>query len=799
MRIGMDGNPRLSWLVLLVIIPMLASAQSPRMHVLEQYSGTWCPNCPDGYVAAARLLEERFDVFVITVHTGDPMENYEYKRAVGLSSVPSGNVNRRHFALSPWKWRQAVLTDSEVPVQAAVTTDVEYDRTTRELRASVHARFSSAASDSFALGAIVVEDFVRGSGSGYEQRHDLAGNPQLGFFGNMPSPVPAEYMVYHHVGRALLGGYDGVREVIPFDVPEEGEYGKMFTYQVPQHMIPENIRVVGILLDSEGQIVNAGKSPYLDGALNARPIFVKVPKHSATLNEEYSSSVVVSDPDNGTIALTLEEAPPWLSLSQLNLGYAVLQGTPSELGASDVLLRITDRPLHVDKRLRITTTPYRDDEWRPVGNLHRMNLQAADLRLKSTPNGDLILLVLEAETGYIRVLKYGSDWECIGATRISEDGFSGADLAIGPQGDIYVAAWDTERTPPVGRVYVGDGTGWSELGSQSLSFRTPSAMTVTVDHQGMPLAAIADAQNGDRVKVLRWTGNVWETIPGIVNETISIRAASHLKIDVDGEGRLIVSWIEKEAGNVMRALLHEGEMWKPISYYFKDGPAVNTYHDILFSEKDGLLTVYCEDGSMRPELLETDNFEYWSDGGGWSPSLDSVAWICLANDDRILYTAFTNLRKEGGLTVTYLDKFHYYTTCDVLGADVSTAGRVSHLGIATAAGRPYVAYIDGENTGAVEVVSYGPDPLSAPREKEVPASLFFLFPNPAGNVLHLKNRVASTVSYTLRDLLGRIRLQGTCPGNGTVAADVSGLVPGYYWLVVDSGTKRSTMRVAIVR
>ena len=68
--------------------------------------------------------------------------------------------------------------------------------------------------------AVVVEDGVRGTGSGYNQVNAYSGgaNGPMGNYHNLPNPVPAAQMVYDHVARAILGNWVGTEASLPTSV-----------------------------------------------------------------------------------------------------------------------------------------------------------------------------------------------------------------------------------------------------------------------------------------------------------------------------------------------------------------------------------------------------------------------------------------------------------------------------------------------------------------------------------------------------------------------------------------------------
>ena len=97
----------------------------------------------------------------------------------------------------------------------------------------------------------------------------------MGGYEDLPSPVPADMMIYDHVGRSLLAGYDGAAGSLPDDMVAGETYSHtMDSYTVPNDMVMENVHVVVILIDNAGEVINSSITPFED-ALNNTPTSVR--------------------------------------------------------------------------------------------------------------------------------------------------------------------------------------------------------------------------------------------------------------------------------------------------------------------------------------------------------------------------------------------------------------------------------------------------------------------------------------------------------------------------------------------
>jgi len=121
------------------------------------------------------------------------------------------------------------------------------------------ANFSEAVSGDHRFNLVVVEDGVKGTASGYNQSNAYAGgaNGVMGGYELLPNPVPAARMVYNHVGRAIMDGWAGVAGYLPSDIPANTTYIKAYEYTIPATSVLGNIKLVAMMLDPNGEIINA--------------------------------------------------------------------------------------------------------------------------------------------------------------------------------------------------------------------------------------------------------------------------------------------------------------------------------------------------------------------------------------------------------------------------------------------------------------------------------------------------------------------------------------------------------------
>lgn len=231
--------------------------------VIEESTGTWCGWCPRGTVGLDYMASTYPNsVIAVAVHNGDPMTLPAYDSAlVGVIGTgwPNSGVDRKILGVDPG---QASLQNAYntqinevVPVNLSSSSTIVGNTVTISAQADFYTRFSSA---NFRLGVIITEDNVTGTSSGYAHVNYYSGgaNGPMGGYENLPDPVPAAQMVYNHVGRALLGGFNGQAGSVPVVINDGDSASFDFNYTIPANTNQQDLNVIVVLIDqTDGSIV----------------------------------------------------------------------------------------------------------------------------------------------------------------------------------------------------------------------------------------------------------------------------------------------------------------------------------------------------------------------------------------------------------------------------------------------------------------------------------------------------------------------------------------------------------------
>ncbi len=245
----------------------------PQNVVCEEGTGTWCRGCPLGIVGFNTMEHEITDGtwIGIVIHNNDPMAmeiSTEYFEVLGFSGIPIGKMNRNQI-ISPnpdslllaYRQYKNVMPPAKIEI-----TSQTWNSETRDFTVDVGVNFiSDMTSVDYGLSLIVVEDSIRGSGSGYAQSNKYSGDLDLidwdgTNWKDLPNPVPSSQMVYNHVARQLIGGFDGISGIIPKSVNYGTAYSHTFSGNIPENHNELHTHLVALIIDNtDGHIVNATK------------------------------------------------------------------------------------------------------------------------------------------------------------------------------------------------------------------------------------------------------------------------------------------------------------------------------------------------------------------------------------------------------------------------------------------------------------------------------------------------------------------------------------------------------------
>ena len=316
-----------------------------KMVVGEEATGTWCQWCPRGAVFMD-LYETKYQDFWagIAVHNGDPMTVADYDTGIGslIGGYPSALVDRMGD-VDPSGMSSDFFTRLQTAPKATLLNGATWDPNTRVLNVSVRYTFSSGANGNYKSACVLTEDDVTGTGAGWSQSNAYAGgnNGTMGGYESLPNPVPASQMVYNHVARAIAPSFAGMSGIFPASINSGDVHIVNYTFTLPAGWDENQIHIVGMLIDPNGKIDNAGSADIVTAVNNGYETGINV--GITEVLSESKTLTLAPNPAYGSASVLLQlkaESDVSVYVSDLN-GKAMLRGEYSNLsGAQSIGLNL---------------------------------------------------------------------------------------------------------------------------------------------------------------------------------------------------------------------------------------------------------------------------------------------------------------------------------------------------------------------------------------------------------------------------------------------------------------------------
>ena len=301
--------------------------------VIEEVTGTWCSNCPDGMVAIEHMEEALPGrIIPVCIHSNDIFGNDDYATALGLTALPTARVNRRDSIVAPIvinmdtyeysfvsatgneSWMDLVLRELETEADADITLSAGFDRTTGSLQVNTNVTYAiSKAGVAANLFYVLLEDGLKGTQINGRANMD---NPIYGDWGKngIYGGQATVQMEYHDVARAVLAnsqstisGYSGI---VPATVKSGETITASITFEEVLNTVsdPAKCKVAAMLLDANtGRVINANVAPLTDlnpetaEVLHALPAKVKGGKGCVHIDLPAEATVLLYTPRGTTI------------------------------------------------------------------------------------------------------------------------------------------------------------------------------------------------------------------------------------------------------------------------------------------------------------------------------------------------------------------------------------------------------------------------------------------------------------------------------------------------------------------
>ena len=596
--------------LLLVICAMLSLniVTAQKNVLLEEATGTWCSYCPTGIYYIDSLMHTYDNVIAIAIHTNDVMACEDYFEKAKFTSAPSANIGRRFTGKNTDEWFAAVQDEMNYAPKASVVVTTQFEEATRLLTAIVTVTALENMEGTYTVGGVVCEDAVSGTTSQYNQANQYSNYYfPVGGFENLPNPVPAYRIAYDHVARQLLSPYEG-ETGFPMTLAKGQSFAQTFTYYLPEAYDHNYIRVVGIVLNENGTVDNAGISAYANGKTNAAPKFTSVPVFDVPAGTEYIYDVYFHDTDNKDVVVSVEQKPEWLTLKQIDRKSAKLSGVPAQAGEYIVVLKVSDGADATYQEFTITVNDALNASWETLGERAFTQVGYGFIFGTCSYNGDIYTFLYES--GFPTLYRYDKNktWKKL-AIIMDEMGYDGS-IAAGTDG-VYVTYNLKSNNLIKVMKYANDE--WSEVSNIG---KIGSVPKIAVDAQNSVYVAFNDAGENNRYYLNRYKNGNWETM----GSYITSGGGSWSRLALDSKGVPYVSWVDFYAGNKMYVSKLVGELWltignAPVS---EENFIAKNCQDVAIDANGNIYLAYVVKGTEQLAV-------YRHNGADWEMLGDNIA------------------------------------------------------------------------------------------------------------------------------------------------------------------------------
>lgn len=751
----------------------IVNAQSK--HVLvEELTGTWCQYCPGGTHYLDSLSKVYPNVIGVAIHTGDLMGNTSYSSACGLSGAPSANIDRGGQAASIGSWFSYVTTALNNIPSAGINVYTYFNANTRLLTVRVKATFSSAISGNYRLAAIITEDGVTGPSPNYDQsnKYGGGGNGLMGGFEILPSIVPSYMISYNHVGRVLLGGYNGQTGSVPASVNSGDTASYVFTYTIPATWNEDYIKVIGLLIKPDNTIDNAGKSPYLDGNTNAKPLFISPPITIGYIGTPYLFDVYASDPNDDILTITALNLPTWLTLSpKTSLGMihtkVTLSGTPSATGNYPVKLIVSDGSRNDTLDYTITVNPALNGNWVLAGAQGFTDIKD-NLGIVVDNNG--VIYTFIAMNGVCNVYQKTASGNWTNCGNLNGTGYLGK-IRMGSDGLTPYVAYLNPFGPAMVKKYVSGA--WVQIGSNS----PPTGVQIgfDLDANDNPYIAL-EASSGYNGNCYKYDGTSWIKLGNVAYSGSNIAVWNDLVVDKSNSD-VYVLWNNYSSGDVPCVSKWNGTAWSNLGGSSVANNMVNYFQNIVLDKNTH--QPYVSFARYLGGNTYLDAYKY--SGSSWvsigsditNGQVDEVSMTI--NDAGVLMLAFVDYNNSSSVSaMSYSNGIWSY-----IGPSGFSNGLCSKISIASYQNIPYVLYQDEAASNKATVRYYN---FQTGIDEDINIhNTLNIYPNPASTIIYLKEDHFNAMNFNIYDITGRQVLSGKISDNNIDIRDIN---KGIYFLKI---------------
>ncbi len=251
--------------------------------LFEEFTGTWCPNCPRGF-AALEYIKENYPEFVVaSYHNGDPMEiTTDYPAAI--TGFPQAALNRNQI-VDPYYGTQSydmelpivgdILALNAIPTVWSVKVAHAWESDDVLIAKAEVANMAGFKDKNYRIAYMLIADSLSGKSRSWYQKNNYNTDspkyiPQLNDFckGGIYGKSSVGGLIYNDVVISDTGIY-GEDGSIPTSLEAEqvAEHTISFDLtKIPADLLPDKnkLRVIAAVVDARGNVLNCAKDEVND-------------------------------------------------------------------------------------------------------------------------------------------------------------------------------------------------------------------------------------------------------------------------------------------------------------------------------------------------------------------------------------------------------------------------------------------------------------------------------------------------------------------------------------------------------
>lgn len=279
------------------------SSRYERTLLIDEGTGMWCNNCPEGILELEKLQHTYGDqVAIIATHAKDVFMQTNYWVNLQWYDIPRMMANR--VRANNGATIAKIEPSFDLPTAGNLNV-TSIDITGNKAKISGNAEFGFDFDNSngrYGLGYVITYDFRRYVFEKDYYQENACSMPKFEQYYFLPSKIPSDLAVINHINFDGEYGFNPVPDLLPTSISEGSQYSFSFDIKLPQ-LAPawKNCHIVAFILDTEtGEVLNATQAPVAQTASSevaltnhANRVFWSNGKLNCDLNEGSNATVEV--------------------------------------------------------------------------------------------------------------------------------------------------------------------------------------------------------------------------------------------------------------------------------------------------------------------------------------------------------------------------------------------------------------------------------------------------------------------------------------------------------------------------